>query len=159
MIVVAATDDQGGMMFNQRRQSQDRVLRAHILALAKDSRLWMNAYTGRQFADSGNQERSPANSENREKSSVSANGGNQTEILVDDAFLEKAGAGEYCFVENSPAAPYESRIEKIVLFKWNRAYPGDFFFDMDLAAWKRIETEDFAGASHEKITQEVYVRE
>ena len=147
MVLVVATDDQGGMMFNKRRQSQDRVLRARILDLAKDSRLWMNAYTGRQFADSG------------DRAEIPMDGGSQTEILIDDAFLEKAGTGEYCFVENASAAPYESRIEKIVLFKWNRAYPGDFFFDMDLSAWKRIETEDFAGASHEKITQEVYVRE
>ena len=159
MVIVVATDDQGGMMFNKRRQSQDRVLREHILDLAKDNRLWMNAYTGRQFADKGNQEQSPAgtDSENRAESPIDSE--NQVEILVDDAFLEKAGTGEYCFVENLPSAPYESRIEKIVLFKWNRAYPGDFFFDMVLSTWKRIETEDFAGASHEKITQEVYVRE
>ena len=33
MIVIACLDDNGGMMFNHRRQSQDRVLRAHIAAL------------------------------------------------------------------------------------------------------------------------------
>lgn len=34
MIVIACLDDNGGMMFNHRRQSQDRMLRAHIAALA-----------------------------------------------------------------------------------------------------------------------------
>ena len=81
MVLVVATDDQGGMMFNKRRQSQDRILRARILDLAKDSRLWMNAYTGRQFADSG------------DRAEIPMDGGSQTEILIDDAFLEKAGAG------------------------------------------------------------------
>ena len=33
MIVIACLDDNGGMMFNHRRQSQDRMLRAHIAAL------------------------------------------------------------------------------------------------------------------------------
>ena len=44
MIVIACLDDNGGMMFNHRRQSQDRVLRAHIAALVGDARLWMNHY-------------------------------------------------------------------------------------------------------------------
>lgn len=33
MIVIACLDDNGGMMFNHRRQSQDSVLRAHIAEL------------------------------------------------------------------------------------------------------------------------------
>ena len=157
MIVIAAIDDQGGMMFNRRRQSQDSVLREHILNLAKDSRLWMNAYTRRQFTENGMEMRNggPAEAANGNQTE-SANG---AEILVDEEFLEKAGDGEYCFVENLPLAPCESRIEKILLFRWNRAYPGDFFFDLDLSLWKLSGTEEFAGSSHEKITEEAYVRE
>lgn len=49
MIVIACLDDNGGMMFNHRRQSQDRVLRAHIAALVGDARLWMNHYSAQQF--------------------------------------------------------------------------------------------------------------
>ena len=45
MIVIACLDDNGGMMFNHRRQSQDRVLRAHIAALVGDAKLWMNHRT------------------------------------------------------------------------------------------------------------------
>ena len=141
MIIIAVTDDQGGMMFNQRRQSQDRVLRERILALTRDSRLWMNAYTRRQFSDI-------------EEDAAAR-------ISADDGFLEKAAPGEFCFVENTASAPYEERTEKIILFRWNRRYPGDFFFDVDvtLPPWKLAETEEFPGFSHEKITMEVYVRE
>ena len=45
MIVIACLDDNGGMMFNHRRQSQDRVLRAHIAALVGGAMLWMNHYS------------------------------------------------------------------------------------------------------------------
>ena len=34
MIVMVCVDDKNGMMFNKRRQSQDRVLRQHMLVLA-----------------------------------------------------------------------------------------------------------------------------
>ena len=33
MIIIAAVDDRNGMMFNHRRQSQDKVLREKILSL------------------------------------------------------------------------------------------------------------------------------
>lgn len=45
MIVMVCVDDKNGMMFNKRRQSQDRVLRQHMLELAGDKKLWMNAYS------------------------------------------------------------------------------------------------------------------
>ena len=137
MILIVAVDEDKGMMFNRRRQSKDRVLRERILSLAKGGKLWMNAYTRRQFLEDA-----------------------QGEIIVDEKFLEKAGFGDYCFLENIPASPYEDRIEKIILFLWNRKYPSDTWFDIDLegGGWKLSETREFSGSSHEKITEEVYVR-
>lgn len=71
--------------------------------------------------------------------------------------MEKAANGEYCFVENACLTSYENEIEKIILFKWNRRYPADKFFDIDLSkGWKLISVNEFAGSSHEKITMEVY---
>ncbi len=139
MILITVVDDNQGMLFHDRRQSQDRILRARILSLSAQSRLWMNAYSAKQF---GEEEREAA------------------WLRVDEAFLEKAAPGEYCFVENLPVAPYEARIEQILLFKWNRKYPADVRLDIDLAAggWRVVSTEDFAGYSHEKITMEVYQR-
>ena len=137
MILIVAVDEDKGMVFNRRRQSKDRVLRERILSLAKGGKLWMNAYTRRQFPEDA-----------------------QGEIIVDEKFLEKAGFGDYCFLENIPASPYEDRIEKIILFWWNRKYPSDTWFDIDLegGGWKLSETREFSGSSHEKITEEVYVR-
>ncbi|MCD8124983.1 MAG: ribonuclease Z, partial [Lachnospiraceae bacterium] len=131
MTVIAAVDDCMGMMFNKRRQSQDRVLRQRIISLAEGKNIWMNAYTAKQFKDQAD----------------------TGQIKTDENFMEKARAGEYCFIENVPAVPYEEWIEKIILFKWNRTYPGDVHFDIDLFAWQMISTEDFPGSSHENITQ------
>lgn len=138
MILIAAVDDSGGMMFNNRRQSRDRVLRERILALTGGGVLWMSRYSCGQFADMEN----------------------INHIRTDDAFFDKAATGEYCFAEDISPAPYSERIEKIILFKWNRRYPADMYFGIDLSApeWSLVGTEDFSGSSHEKITMEVYGR-
>ena len=49
MNVMVVVDDNGGMLFNSRRQSQDSALRAYILNITKNSVLWMNQYSLRQF--------------------------------------------------------------------------------------------------------------
>ena len=133
MILIACVDDDNGMMFNHRRQSQDRVLRERILKMTNGCRLWMNHYSVRQF------ESAP-------------------QINVDDNFLNEAVHGDYCFVEDLDVKPYENRTEKIILYKWNRRYPSDLHFGIDLSAWDLVEMVEFPGSSHEKITEEVYVR-
>lgn len=135
MIVMLCVDDKNGMLFNRRRQSKDRVLQQHVLALAGSSRLWMSPYSRKQFADTG-----------------------LAEIIVDEAYLEKAETGDYCFVEDRDVIPYADRIEKVVLFRWNRNYPADTFFTLDLSRYTLEKSEDFAGNSHEKITKEIYRR-
>ena len=95
MKIIVCVDNQNGMMFNHRRQSQDRVLRKRILELTGGEKLWMNAYSKKQFEDSSN-------------------------ICVSEEYLEHAETGEYCFVEDQDITPYAARIEKIILFRWNR---------------------------------------
>ena len=50
------------------------------------------------------------------------------------------------------------RIGEIYLYRWNRDYPADVYFPVDLSVWKCVETKEFAGSSHEKITRERYTR-
>ena len=61
-------------------------------------------------------------------------------------------------VEDKDVVPYESRIEEVILCHWNRDYPADMYFKMALGSWKLAETQEYAGSSHEKITEERYVR-
>ena len=43
MIVAVCVDDKNGMMFNKRRQSQDRIQRQHLRKLAEGRMIWMKA--------------------------------------------------------------------------------------------------------------------
>ncbi|SMC61990.1 ribonuclease Z [Papillibacter cinnamivorans] len=137
MIIIACVDDDMGMMFNHRRQSQDRILRERILEVTKGSKLWMNHYSAKQFSENC-----------------------ASQINVDENYLSEAGTGEYCFVEDCDISPYLQWVEKIILYRWNRRYPSDQTFSVDLVtnAWKLVHTEDFTGSSHEKITEEIYTR-
>ncbi len=142
MIVMTVIDDRGGMLFNRRRQSQDRVLREKMLALAGTHPFRMNAYSARQF-----------HPEELARSGA--------DVRVEEDFLDRAEPGDFCFAENVPLSPYLEEIEELCLFHWNRAYPGDFFLDLAVAGpdWRLASREDFPGYSHEKITMERYIHE
>lgn len=135
MIVIVCLDDKNGMMFNGRRQSQDRCLRERIIDMTAGKVLCMNQYSAGQF----------------DLKNISC-------VMVRDSFLEEANVGEYCFVENEALAPYETNIEMLIVFRWNRTYPSDVHLDLvlDGSSWRLIETEEFSGHSHDVITMEVY---
>ena len=61
-------------------------------------------------------------------------------------------------MENADVSGCVERIEEIYLYRWNRDYPADVYFPVDLSMWKCVETKEFAGSSHEKITRERYTR-
>lgn len=140
MKVITCMDDHMGMCFNGRRVSRDRVVTEDVLNLTKDGRLWIAPESETLFADY---------QELKELENWK----------VDPDFLEKAGTEEYCFVEKSSVKEYESEITGIVLYRWNRSYPADLFFDIDLDRWDLKEKVEFCGHSHEKITREIYSRQ
>ena len=133
MILIACVDDGMGMIFNKRRVSRDEAVIKRIIEIADNKRIWMSQYSYPLFE------------------SMKADN-----IVAEDLFLEKASGDEYCFIENISAADYENKIDKIILFRWNRSYPSDMKFDIDLNEWKLNSSEEFAGKSHERITMEVY---
>ena len=103
MHVIVCVDDRMGMLFNKRRQSQDQALRQELMKLGAPLR--MNAYSAKQFGDCPG-------------------------IAVSEDFLDTAGPGDLCFVEDRKLLPYREKIESITLCRWNRAYPGDFRLDL-----------------------------
>lgn len=123
------------MLFNHRRLSHDRRVCEKILDYSNEKELWMNAYSRKLFT----------------------NLTDINNIQVDEEFLDKSQS--ICFVENQDITPYLPKIDTLVLFQWNRDYPADFFFTVDLSQWNLISTEDFEGTSHEKITMEVYKKD
>ena len=135
MIVIACVDKKYGMLFNHRRQSQDRLLRARILDLTKGSTLWMNAYSSKQFKE-----------------------GLPSHVSISDDFLSLASPRDFCFVENADLTLYQDKITGIILYHWNRDYPADQYFSLDMTQYMMEIISDFPGSSHETITEEVYTR-
>lgn len=133
MILMVCVDDNLGMAFNHRRQSQDRVLRRKMLERAAGTPLWMSPYSARQFAP------------------LAEN------IRVAEDFWARAGAGEYCLTELQPPGAWLDRLEGVVLYRWNRRYPSDVKFDLPLEGFTLRARQDFAGYSHPQITEEVYL--
>lgn len=136
MIVIVCIDDNKGMMFNHRRQSRDIKVYEDIAAMVGENRLYMNEYSYKLFE-----------------------GLSLESITVDSEFLQQAEIGEYCFVEDVNVLPFIEKIEKVILYWWNRHYPTDFYLDLPLDGWILKETTEFEGNSHERIKKEIYISE
>lgn len=141
MVVYIAVDNNNGMMFNNRRQSQDRVMRQNMLDDCAGINLWIHEYSQKLFIPNDGT-KAPSN------------------IIVDNEFLSKAEPGDACFVENCLINEWIDNVDTLVLYKWNRDYPADFFFDTSVldSHWKKFSVNKFVGSSHDKITKEVWKR-
>ena len=135
MKVIVCCENSNGMLFNNRRVSQDKVVAEKIIELTKKTKLWMDNYSYLLF----------------EKL-------NSSNINLAEEALSEAAQHEYCFVEKQMLAPYEKWISEILVFRWNRDYPSDKNLDIELSEWNLKYTEEFSGDSHDKITMEVYER-
>ena len=123
-------------MFNHRRQSRDRTVVADIIASAESGVLYLAPYSEKLFLDTG------------------------ATYVSDDEFLWMASAEDLCFVEDRHLSSVADRIEEVTVYRWNRNYPTDFSFDLDLSAlgFCLRETTEWEGYSHDKITKEIFVR-
>jgi len=135
MTVIVCLDDHNGMMFNHRRQSRDSKVKEAVQKICAGHALWMNEYTARLYADLDG-----------------------VDVQISPDFLQQAREQDYCFVESDPLQPVSDRITGLILFRWNRHYPSDMWFDLKLQYWNAVSEEDFAGSSHERITKLVYIR-
>ena len=135
MKLIICVDDNNGRMFNRRRQSKDREVRHDILAYTMPERIWMNEYSLEQFETD-----------------------DTSRIQVANNFLIQADDNDYCFIENGQYLIDESRLDEIVLYHWNRVYPADYYFDIDLHGWTLADQKEFKGFSHDKITREIWTR-
>lgn len=129
MKVIVIVDDHMGMMFNHRRQSQDREVIHDIIQLTQSSRLLMSTYSSKLFNGYG---------------------------IIDNELLENADKDDYCFIEEQQVLM--ENIDELVLYHWNRVYPADQYFYIDMNLLELIETKEFCGYSHDKITREIYRR-
>lgn len=131
MHLILCVDDRDGLSFCGRRLSRDSRVCEHILSLAEGHNLWMHPYSANLFPSAS--------------------------VLTDEDFQQKAGQGDYCFLEITPLLGNYENLESVALYHWNRAYPATVKFDRKLIApMHLIHTEEFTGNSHETITLERY---
>ncbi len=132
MKLIVCLDDAGGMMFNHRRQSRDRVLVADMIHHTQNASLLVSPYSAPLFGEDAPHLR-----------------------VVTNPF-ENAGANDYCFLEDTPLPPTLDAIDELVIYRWNRLYPSDVRFACDTSAFALAESREFAGSSHDKITKEIW---
>ena len=127
MTLYICLDDRNGLKFNKRRQSRDA-------ALLKDIRS--------QIA--GNLRIEPF-----------------SEKLIQEAeipYVLPPETAEDFFAEDVPSEELLNQTERLVISRWNRHYPADVRWNPDFSTlgFSLVETTEFPGTSHEKITREVY---
>lgn len=177
MNIIICLDNNNGMMFNNRRQSMDRLLRMDILSMVNGNRLLMNSYSKGQFSElsfGGSGFEKSFKTVSKDKISISDN------VYVCEDFLDKALENDFAFVENTGISDYEGTISEIFVYRWNRVYPSDMHIDIELGnnltdivpsidksislcshsklSWKLAESVSFKGSSHDKITREHYIK-
>ena len=133
MKLIFCVDENNGMMFMNKRQSQDSVLRKRLLEIVAPNKLWMSKYSAGQFEFFWS-------------------------LRVSDDYMTKADEDDYCFIEDKDFSI--DKVNEIILCNWNRNYPATRYFDVDLEknGFKRISTEEIVGSSHDKIKIDIYRR-
>lgn len=133
MKVAVCVDDAQGMTFFGKRQSSDRVLIEEFITSNSGRRVYITPFSARIFQ-------------------------NYPEVIQSATALDDAGDTDVCFIENLRLAPYASKIEELIVYRWNRSYPSDFKLDLDLTQWHLVSSSEFQGSSHDNITKEIYKR-
>ena len=137
MKIIVCLDDYGGMLFNFRRQSRDRVLIDDVMSSLGDKKIYILEFSESLF---------------------SVYEGRYV-VVEDFSTLEKLDDC-VCFVENVSVAQMLSKISTVTVYHWNRVYPRDFVFDINLEkeGFSLMSSYEFEGYSHENIKKEVYER-
>lgn len=140
MTVCVCLDDNNGVMFNHRRQSQDRIQRERVIQLAKDSVLWMTPYTLTLY-----------------RPQLCS----RPPIFIARDFDSPVAEDAFCIIEGACPANLIKKANRVVIYRWNRIYPADITFDMRLLAapvWRLVNMETFNGSSHKEMTEEIWER-
>lgn len=134
MTAIVCIEDRGGMTFMRRRLSKDRILTEDIVKTVGDGILYISDFSEALFSESDISVMSVSNP------------------------LDSAQGGDFAFIENLGLKSSIEKIERLIIYKWNRRYPFDFSLDIapEKCGFSLKENYDFKGSSHDKITKEIY---
>ena len=127
--IIVCLDDNGGMLFNNRRQSRDRVVCEDVVKNLNGEKLFVSPFSQILFENY--------------KDCVS----------VSEDFLLN---GTICFVENQSLS--HCNADEVIVYRWNRIYPSDFYCDIDFSKYSLLQQTEFEGFSHEKITKQIFIK-
>jgi len=134
MVLIVCIDDNNGLSFNNRRVSSDKAVIQDIIKLADSQDITLSAYSAPLFQNF------------QDRLEV------REDIFDSVSGVRFAEAGDFLGVMD--------KVEKLIVYKWNRRYPSDRKFPID--AYKSCmtleSTEEIEGSSHPCITREVYIR-
>ena len=122
MNIIVCLEDKNGMMFNKRRLSQDIAIREDIYKNMDGKSLIMNDYSYKMF------------SKDEPKIDI---------IVRED--LPVCDSENLQFIEDKQLGNFESEIDKIIVYYWNRRYPSDLKFDIDFSngKWEVVSEEEY----------------
>ena len=134
MKIIICIDERRGMLFNNRRQSKDRVLLEDVKNIVGAKRILCSPFSEKMLTEAGVLHISTPN------------------------FLDIASKDDFCFVEDVSIVNYVNRIDTLIVYNWNRLYPADLRFEIipELCGFQKRDVFEFKGSSHEKITRELY---
>ena len=132
MVIVACIDKSGNIALNTNGQLNHIIFWVRLKVVSNEALLYMNFNSSRQF-------------------------GYYPMKMIDDDFLDIAGEDSYCFVEDTDITPYIDRIDKIILYKWNKKFSSKFEFDKSiLDNFSVVSKKSFYGEPFLKISEIVY---
>ncbi len=129
MTLIACIANNNGILFNKRRVSKDALLIERLREIINTNILYCSEYSKSLFSDFNNLT-------------------NDITSLTNDSFY-------FLEDENIPNIIFN----KIIIYKWNRDYPADKFFEYDLSEYTLESQTDFKGNSHDLITELIYTKE
>lgn len=130
MKLIVCVENSGGMLFNNRRLSRDSMVTEDILNCYGD-KLFFTDFSSSLFKVAKKAVASPDT-------------------------VPREG---YFFIENILPSSLLAMTDGIIIYRWNRDYPHDLSFDIDLSQFNETKpSAEFPGTSHEKITKEEYSR-
>lgn len=136
MTVFICTDEVGGMLFNERRQSRDKRVIEDIIRVCADGVIYISDFSEVLFADS------------------------DASVISVPNPIEAASEDGYAFVENISLSGYVEKIDRLIIYNWNERYPSDVGLDIEPRdeGFRLKSMREFKGKSHEKITRRDFVK-
>lgn len=123
MTIITCIDDNGGILFNHRRVSRDSAVIKDIEQLIDAAAsLYIRTFSEDLFADVRHQ-----------------------------IFLNPDELPDQCvvFLEDLPVSEMMNRVDRLIIYRWNRKYPSDFQLDIDLSTLILESTEEIIRLSED----------